>query len=145
MVTGATPNAVKAPPVIRPRTLAIALGAVVLFVGGLFGSFFYINRQQTIDTIAVLPFYSSDNKLAPLSEGLTEEVINAIADLPDLSSCRAALPTVAATRRVVHAPDSIASRSCRHRLLQGARRIVEWRRHYPRLHRASGVGANDKA
>ncbi len=73
------------PPVVRPRTLAMALAAVVLFVGGLFGSFFYRNRQQTIDTIAVLPFYSSDNKLIPLSEGLTEEVINAIADLPDLS------------------------------------------------------------
>jgi serine/threonine protein kinase/tetratricopeptide (TPR) repeat protein len=85
LMVSAASNVAPAPPLVRPKTFALALGAVALLVGALFASFFYRNRQQTIDTIAVLPFFSNDNKLAPLSEGLTEEVINAISELPEVS------------------------------------------------------------
>ena len=85
-LTGATTAAqLAAKPVISLKALAFAVGAVVLVVGGLFGAFFYNARQRTIDTIAVLPFYTTENKLAPLTDGLTEEAINSVSNLPDLS------------------------------------------------------------
>jgi serine/threonine protein kinase/TolB-like protein/cytochrome c-type biogenesis protein CcmH/NrfG len=83
MTNQQTAAAVK--PVISRKALAVALGSVAVLVATLFGLFFYNARQRTVDAVAVLPFYSADNKLLPLSEGLTEEVINAVSNLPEIS------------------------------------------------------------
>jgi TolB-like protein/Flp pilus assembly protein TadD len=76
----------------RTRSKAVvvvgSLAGVAIVVAIVLGGYFYFSRQSktTIDSIAVLPFVNQnrDPDTEYLSDGLTESIINSLAELPGL-------------------------------------------------------------
>jgi TolB-like protein/predicted Ser/Thr protein kinase len=73
----------------KKATLVVA-GLVLLgIVGGIFGALSYLrsrNAEAAIDSIAVLPFVNQNNdpEMEYQSDGLTESIINSLAQLPNV-------------------------------------------------------------
>jgi len=67
----------------RKLSILLGLAAILILVVALT---FFMNRNQPIDSIAVLPFVNSNNDpdLEYLSDGLTETLINKLSQLPQL-------------------------------------------------------------
>jgi serine/threonine protein kinase/TolB-like protein/Tfp pilus assembly protein PilF len=68
----------------RGRTFA-ALAALAVLVTALAGYFLYQQRASRIDSIAVLPFKTVTPNTEYLGEALTEQLIDALSQVPDLN------------------------------------------------------------
>jgi serine/threonine-protein kinase len=72
------------------RTRVVTIGIVLLLLAVIVGGYWYWERRaggiQAIDSIAVLPFVNQNNDSDSeyLSDGLTESIINSLAQLPNL-------------------------------------------------------------
>jgi eukaryotic-like serine/threonine-protein kinase len=69
---------------IRPHYIYVLLALVLLSVLG--GAGYFVTRNKAIDSVAVLPFTneSADPNLEYLSEGITENLINRLSQVPEL-------------------------------------------------------------
>jgi serine/threonine-protein kinase len=73
----------------KQRPVALAAGAVLLLVGATIGGWLWLTRASTgspIDSLAVLPFVNvgADPEAEYLSDGITENLINSLSQLPTL-------------------------------------------------------------
>ncbi len=70
-------------PSIRRPVLALAAAAVLLLAGAVA---YWSTRGRTLDSLAVLPFTnaSADPNLEYLSDGITDNIINSVSQLPNL-------------------------------------------------------------
>jgi serine/threonine-protein kinase len=78
---------VAAPPATARRSWLLAAVAVVVLAAAAFGAYqFYTPAPAGIDAIAVLPFSAANqsNDTDYLTDGITESLINGLAQLPDL-------------------------------------------------------------
>ncbi|HTK82086.1 MAG TPA: protein kinase [Bacteroidota bacterium] len=68
------------------RGLVIGAGVVVLLVAGAAVYFSLFRQQQSIDSIAILPFTNvgADPNTEYLSDGITESIINSLSQIPNL-------------------------------------------------------------
>jgi serine/threonine protein kinase len=69
----------------KSAAISIALAIVLLAVAGI-STFWWINRYQTIKSVAVLPFTgaASDASIESLQEGISEGVTDALSEIPNL-------------------------------------------------------------
>ena len=75
--------------VIKQHKVAASIIAIALFAGSIFGGWTYYRSRSApvaIESIAVLPFVnqSGDTNVEYLSDGVTESIINGLAQLPNL-------------------------------------------------------------
>jgi len=84
--TDSARSAASAPIFASPRRRVVALAAMALVVA--IAAFFYllVDRNKTIDSLAVLPFVNvgADPNTEYLSDGITENLINSLSQLPKL-------------------------------------------------------------
>src|SRR2546422_10196290 len=84
----ATASVVEAKPWWRRRIASIAVAAVVIAAAAMGASWYLAPRAgQKIDSLAVLPFanVTADPNSEYLSDGITENLINSLSQLPDLA------------------------------------------------------------
>jgi len=86
--SGRTPVVAKAPVSEKPgqRWMPYAvLAAIILIIAGT-SAYFFINHGNPIDSIAVFPFeyVESEAEMEILSDGITEDLINILTQLPNL-------------------------------------------------------------
>ncbi len=87
-VLGASGQRLSAPLLARRRlrTAALLAGTLLLFVVLALALYLFARREQTLDSLAVLPLVnaSSDEQTEILSEGISESLINSLSQLPQL-------------------------------------------------------------
>jgi serine/threonine protein kinase/Tfp pilus assembly protein PilF len=69
---------------IRLKNLILYGGTAVLLAAIIVGIFLITGRQESINSIAVLPFENADPETEYLSDGITESLINKLSELPSL-------------------------------------------------------------
>ncbi len=81
-VTESAPQIAAQLPARRRPWIAASLALILLAAG--FAAYLYLNRGQTVHSIAVLPFVNTDPKTEYLSDGITESTISTLSEFPDL-------------------------------------------------------------